>query len=107
MFYVDGRTRGSIVDAVCEAWWLLLLVLLWLLLLSGHKTCEEQEGEGGERRASTRRPARTRHCVFVGSSVRSLRQAARAREMEHPQAVMGEGWFKRGARERARGSEFG
>ena len=66
------------------------LLLLWLLLLSGHKSGEKQEGEGGERRASTRRPARTRHCVCVRCSVRSLRQAARTGVMEHPQAVMGE-----------------
>lgn len=85
-----------------------MLWLLWLLLLSGHKSGEEQEGEGGERRASTRRPARTRHCGRVWGSVGSLGQAARAREMEHPQAVMGaKGWFRGGAGKDARGSEFG
>lgn len=88
-------------------WLLLWLLLLWLLLLSGHKSGEEQEGESGERRASTRRPARTRHCGRVWGSVGSLGQAARAREMEHPQAVMeAKGWVRRGAGKDARGSEF-
>ena len=61
---------------------------MWLLLLSGHKSRDQEEGEGGERRASTRRPARTRHCVFVRCSVGSLRKAARAGVMEHQQEAM-------------------
>jgi hypothetical protein len=36
------------------------MVVEWLLLLSCHKR-DDEKGECGERRASTGRPARTRH----------------------------------------------
>ena len=56
MFYMDLGMGRRLAHVVFE----------WLLLLSGHKSGEDEEGEGGERRASTRRPARTRHCGSCG-----------------------------------------
>ena len=83
-----GRWGGLLWWVLCCEWW-----RVWLLLLSGHQPREEHEGECGEGRASTRRPARTRHCVGAGtrggSLERGLQKAARAREMKHPRAVMG------------------
>jgi hypothetical protein len=48
------------------------MVLQRLLLLSGHEDRgQEEEGEDGERRASTRRPARTGH--YGGGSTATQR----------------------------------
>lgn len=61
-----------------------------LLLLSGDEQGgDEQKGEdGGERRASTRRPARTRHCTGeVGVRWKPL-VGGWAREMAHGQEQM-------------------